>query len=74
MLVIGNVVLPELGAIIKQEEEKRGFEINYSVIPEDEFVFRKSRRDPFLREILAGSRIMIIGDEYELLEVKPQLV
>lgn len=73
ILIIGNVVLPELSALIKAEEEKRGYEINYSVIPEDEFVFRKNRRDPFLREILSGSRVMIIGDEDELIETKPQL-
>lgn len=73
VLIVGNVVLPELSVLIKQEEEKRGFEINYSVIPEEEFEFRKNRRDPFLREILSGSRVMIIGDEDDLLETKPQL-
>lgn len=73
ILIIGNVVLPELAVLIKKEEEKRGYEINYSVISDEEFVFRKNRRDPFLREILGGSRVMIIGDEDELLEVKPTL-
>lgn len=73
ILVIGNVVLPELAVIVKKEEESRGHEINYSVIAEDEFTFRKNRRDPFLREILSGSRVMIIGDEDSFLEVKPQL-
>lgn len=73
ILVVGNAVLPELGALIKKEELKRGTEINYSVIPEEEFVFRKNRRDPFLKEILSGSRVMIIGEEEELLEAKPVL-
>ncbi|HSW90355.1 MAG TPA: hypothetical protein VLH19_05820 [Patescibacteria group bacterium] len=73
ILVIGNVVLPELAALVKKEEEGRENEINYSVISEEEFVFRKNRRDPFLRDILSGSRVMIIGDEDALLEVKPQL-
>lgn len=73
ILVVGSVVLPELGALIKKEEEKRGYEINYTVIPKEEFIFRKERRDPFLKEILSGSRVMIIGDEDEMLETKPQL-
>jgi hypothetical protein len=32
----------------------------------DEFEFRKKRRDPFLFGILLGSRVMIIGDEEDL--------
>ncbi len=73
ILIVGDVVLPELTALIKKEEEKRGYEINYSVISRDEFVFRKERRDPFIKEVLSGSRVLIIGNEDELLAVKPQL-
>ncbi len=73
ILVVGNIVLPEMSALVKVEETKRDHEINYTVMTEEEFLFRKNRRDPFLRDILAGSRVMIIGDEDSLLEVKPQL-
>ena len=73
ILVIGSVVLPELSALVKVEEGKRGHEINYTVMASEEFEFRKARRDPFLRDILASGRIMIIGDEDSLLESKPQL-
>ncbi len=67
ILVIGEVVLPELATIIRAEESKRGREINYTVMSRDEFDFRKKRRDPFLLGILAGSRVMIIGDEDTLI-------
>lgn len=73
ILVIGSVVLPELSALVKKEEEERGTEINYTVMTAEEFEFRKTRRDPFLRDLLEGSRIMIIGDEDSFLESKPQL-
>lgn len=73
ILVIGQVVIPELSALVKEEETKRGHEINYTVLTGEEFEFRKIRRDPFLRDLLAGGRVMIIGDEDGLLEVKPQL-
>lgn len=73
ILIVGNIVLPELTAMIKKEEEKRGYEINYTVMTREEFQFRKDRRDPFLREILSGSRVMIIGDEDDMLETRPQL-
>lgn len=67
ILIVGEVVLPELAAIIRTEESKRNAEINYAVMSREEFDFRKKRRDPFLLGILAGSRTMIIGDEEELI-------
>lgn len=66
ILLVGDVVLPELAAIIRVEESKRGKEINYTVMSREEFDFRRKRRDPFLQGILAGSRVMVIGDEEDL--------
>lgn len=66
LLVVGTVVLPELSQIVKLEETKRGRELNYTVMTEEEFLFRKRRRDPFVISILTGSRVMIVGDEEEL--------
>ena len=63
ILVVGEVVLPELATIIRTEESKRGREINYTVMSREEYDFRKKRRDPFLLGILSGSRVMVIGDE-----------
>lgn len=67
VLVVGDVVLPELALLIRMEEARRSEEINYTVMTEEEFTFRKKRRDPFIVSILSGSRIMIVGDEEELL-------
>lgn len=66
LLIVGNVVLPELSQLVKAEELRREREINYTAMTEEEFNFRKSRRDPFALSILEGSRVMIIGDEEEL--------
>ena len=66
ILIVGEVVLPELASIIRVEESKREREINYTVMSREELDFRKKRRDPFLLGILAGSRVMIIGDEEDL--------
>ncbi len=63
ILVVGDIVLPELATLIRVEESKRGREINYTVMSREELEFRKKRRDPFLLGILAESRVMIIGDE-----------
>lgn len=67
VLVVGEVVLPELALLIRAEEARRSEEINYTVMTEEEFGFRKKRRDPFIVSILSGTRLMIIGDEEELL-------
>ncbi|MFI5265229.1 MAG: winged helix-turn-helix domain-containing protein [Candidatus Levyibacteriota bacterium] len=67
LLIIGTVVLPELTLIVKQEEAKRGAEINYTVMTEEEFIFRKKRLDPFINGVISGSRIMLIGDEESML-------
>ncbi|MBI3576674.1 hypothetical protein HY086_01390 [Candidatus Gottesmanbacteria bacterium] len=66
LLIVGTVVLPELAQLVKAEEVRRSREINYTVMSEEEFTFRKRRRDPFVLEILGGSRMMIVGDEEEL--------
>lgn len=67
VMIVGEVVLPELALLIRAEEARRAEEINYTVMTEDEFGFRKKRRDPFIVTILSGSRVMIVGDEEELL-------
>jgi len=66
ILIVGEVVLPELASVIRVEESKRAKEINYTVMSREEFEFRRKRRDPFLSGILAGSRVMIVGDEEDL--------
>lgn len=68
VLVVGNVVMAELASLIKAEEEKRGKEINYTTMSDEEFIFRKRRKDPFLLGILFGSKLIVIGDEEELLK------
>jgi predicted nucleotidyltransferase len=66
LLVVGEVVLPQLAATVRAFEVKLGRDINYTVMTRQEFEFRKKRRDPFITSILLGSRIMLIGDEEDL--------
>ncbi len=65
MLIIGEVVLPELQALVKGEEKNIERELNYAVFSLEEFDFRKTRRDPFVMDILYGSRVMVIGSEVD---------
>lgn len=66
LLIVGEINLPSLAVIIREEESKLKREINYSVMTKEEFDFRKKRRDPFLLGILADSKIMLIGEEENL--------
>lgn len=72
LLVIGDIVLPELQVLIKEEEERLEREINYAVFNDDEFEFRKTRRDPFIMDVLYASRVMVIGSEDDFVERKVQ--
>lgn len=69
LFVVGTIVLPELGAIIREEEARRSREINFTPMTEEEFNFRKNRRDPFVLSIISKPKIMLIGDETEMVKL-----
>lgn len=66
-MVIGTIVLPELAALVRAEEQRLATEINYTAMTEEEFKFRKVRNDPFISNILSGGRVMLWGDEETML-------
>jgi hypothetical protein len=67
LLIVGNIVLPELALLVREEEKRLNTEINYTVMTEEEFSFRRKKRDPFIISILTGSRVVLIGDEETML-------
>lgn len=69
LLIVGNIVLPELAALVKKAEELVGREINYTIMSEDEFTFRKRRKDPFITNVVERLGVVLIGDEEDLLNL-----
>lgn len=69
LFVVGTIVLPELSSIIKEEEARRNREINFTPMTDEEFNFRKNRRDPFVLGVIAKPRVMLIGDEEEMVKL-----
>lgn len=67
LVIIGKVIMPQLDQIVKKLEKKLETEINYSSMTEEEFKYRKNRKDPFITNILLHPRIMLIGSENKLL-------
>ncbi|MBI4004642.1 hypothetical protein HY358_00735 [Candidatus Roizmanbacteria bacterium] len=68
LLCVGVVVLPELASIVDNVEEGFGREINYTVMNEEEFAYRKKGNDPFLWRFLRYPKIMLVGAEEELMK------
>lgn len=66
--LVGEVNLEALEKFIKEEEEKRRGEINYSVLSEEEFKTRLKRRDAFLEKALQRPRLTLIGSEERFFE------
>lgn len=66
LLFVGTVVVPEITTIVDEAEKDFGREINYTVMTEDEFIFRKKNNDPFIWRFLKQPKIMLIGNEEEL--------
>ncbi|MBI2011997.1 hypothetical protein HYS91_04470 [Candidatus Daviesbacteria bacterium] len=67
ILIVGQIILPELQVVVADEQAKREREINYSFMDEAEFNFRVKRRDPFILRVLIQPKIMLIGDEADFL-------
>lgn len=67
LLFVGVIVIPEVELIIAEAEKKFGRSINYTVMTEEELKFRKKNNDPFIWRFLKESKVMLIGNEDELM-------
>lgn len=68
LLLVGTVVVPEVTDIVASAEKVFGREINYTVMNEEEFIFRKKNNDPFIWRFIKQPKVMIVGLEEELLK------
>lgn len=68
LLFVGVIVVAEVASIISDVEQEFGREINYTVMTEEEFLFRKRNNDPFIWRFLKQPKVMLIGSEDELLK------
>lgn len=68
LVLVGKVIMPQLASLVKSLEKNLGREMNYSCMTEDEFSYRKSHQDPFLINILLQPKVVLIGDEFQLLK------
>lgn len=67
LLVVGDINLNQLSSIVKGAETEIEREVGYTVLTEDDFEFRKKKRDSFIVNILNKHKIMLVGDENRFL-------
>ena len=68
LLIVGIIVVPEVAAIVSAAEKQFGREVNYTVMAEEEFSFRKKNNDPFIWRFLKQPKVMLVGTEDDLLK------
>jgi predicted nucleotidyltransferase/predicted transcriptional regulator with HTH domain len=66
LMVIGQANITELNDMVMGLEEKLKRDIDYLVFDEQEYRKRKDSKDPFIRELLKGKKIFLVGREDEL--------
>lgn len=69
LMLVGEVDLLALSAVIARLEDQLGREINYLVLSRAELAQRLADGDPFINNVLAGPKVMLIGDEDALRQV-----
>lgn len=63
VILVGNVMLPKVKAAIAMIEKLEGRELNYTVLPYDEFYYRLSVRDKFITEVLTSKHSVAIDKD-----------
>ncbi len=63
ILLVGNIASAKVKSLIKGVEKDEGREINYCVLPYDEFYYRLSVRDRFITEIINGKHKIIVDKD-----------
>lgn len=66
LMVIGSCGFGEVVAVVGKIQEKLGREINPSVYPTDEFRKKVAAGHHFLKTVLTGPKVFLIGDGNEL--------
>jgi hypothetical protein len=68
VMLVGDVSTAKVKSLIKNIESNEGREINYSLLPYDEFYYRLSVRDKFITEILKAKHNVIVDKDKVLNE------
>jgi predicted nucleotidyltransferase len=66
VLVVGGVTFADVVNAFAETQKTLGREVNPTVYPLDEFRLKLAKNHHFLKTVLAGTKIFLVGDEREL--------
>jgi len=66
LMIIGDVVLPELVTSLKRAEKTLGREVNPTIYPSQEFLQRSRKGNSFINTVLSDGKIFLKGSDSEL--------
>ena len=66
VFIIGRVAFTDVVAALSPAQDTLGREINPTVYPASEFREKIAKKNHFIKSIMAGEKIYLIGDEHEL--------
>jgi len=66
VLIVGSISFAEAVKELRGAQESLEREINPSVYPVEEFLSRVAEQHYFIREVLSGPKVFVVGDEDEL--------
>jgi predicted nucleotidyltransferase len=66
LMIVGNVALDLLDPALAGVEDRLGRTINYVVYDEEEFTLKRKKRYGFIRDVLRGPKIMLVGDDNDI--------
>ncbi len=66
VIIIGDIDMDKLDGLVMDLDKKLGRTINYLVYSPEEFSAKRQAKDSFLKSVLSGPRIMLIGRDNDL--------
>lgn len=67
LIIVGDLPLKAVEGPVKEEEQRRGREINYMLMSRSEFQLRRQKRDPFIIDFFLAYPLLILGNPKEIL-------
>ncbi|TAK03890.1 ArsR family transcriptional regulator [Patescibacteria group bacterium] len=61
IVIVGGIDPSELQRVVGQFEADLGHEVNYTLLPKEEFLYRRQIADRFLMSILGGEKIVMVN-------------
>lgn len=63
LLLVGSMTGSKVKTLVKNIEKLEGKDINYAVMPYDDFYYRLSVRDRFIMEIISGKNSVLVDTD-----------